>query len=245
MESKEKFVRQIFNSIAPSYDLLNMLLSFGLHFYWKKKTIKILGLKEADKIIDLCGGTGDLAILAVKDRQGKGRVFLYDFSRPMMLKGRQKIKKKLPHGRVYFIQGSAEQISAAHEKFDAALIGFGLRNLADMQRGMKEIYRVLKPGGKLGALEFAQPQNKWLKRIYDFYSFHIIPWAGKVISGSKEAYLYLPSSIKAFPKPEEIKDLLEKVGFAKVNYYPLSKGVAVVYRAVKPSLLLRNLVKKD
>lgn len=233
-ERKKEFILELFNSVAPSYDLLNTLLSFGLHFLWKKRTIKILDLNESEKILDVCAGTGDLAILAAKDIQGKSRIFLYDFSRAMMLRGREKIKKKLKHDQIYFIQGNAEEISAAPEKFDGAMIGFGLRNLADMQKGVKEIYRVLKPGGKFVALEFAQPQNKCFKLIYDFYSFYIIPWAGRMISKSKEAYIYLPLSIKTFPKPEEIKALLEEVGFEGVNFYPLTKRVAVIYRALKP-----------
>lgn len=234
-ERKKEFILELFNYLAPSYDLLNNLLSFGLHFLWKKRAVKILRVNDPEKILDVCAGTGDLAIIAAKDTQGKGRIFLYDFSRAMILKGREKIKKKLNHNQIYFIQGQAEEISAAPEKFDAAMIGFGLRNLTDMKQGMKEVYRVLQPGGKFVVLEFSQPKNKWFKLIYDFYSFYIIPWVGKIISGSKEAYIYLPHSIKAFPKPEEIKDLLEEVGFAEVNYYPLTNGVAVVYRAIKPS----------
>jgi len=237
MENKEKFVWKLFNTIAPSYDLLNALLSFGLHFLWKKKAVKLLDPKEKEKIIDLCGGTGDLAILAAKDIQGKGRVFLYDFSRPMMLKGKEKVKKKLQDDKIYFIQGNAMEISSAPEKFNAAMIGFGLRNLADIQKGIEEMYRVLKPGGKFVALEFAQPKGKWFKQVYDFYSFYIIPWVGLVISGCKEAYIYLPLSIKAFPKPEEVKNLLEEIGFEEVNYYPLTRGVAVIYKAIKPSFV--------
>lgn len=236
MEKKEKFVRSLFNAIAPRYDFLNTLLSFGLHFLWKKKVVRILELREGDKIIDVCGGTADLAILAAEEGSKKGKVFLYDFSRPMMLQGREKVKRKWKGGQIYFIQGNAEQISTAQEIFDAAMISFGLRNLADMQRGVKEIFRVLKPGGKFVALEFSRPSNKWFKVIYDFYSFYIIPWAGRMISGSREAYVYLPASIRAFPEPEGIKTLLEEIGFQEVVYYYLTKGVAVIYRARKPLL---------
>ncbi len=234
MKNKEKFVRQLFNSIAPRYDLLNTLLSFGLHYFWKKRAVKILQIQDEEKVIDVCGGTGDLAILAAKDIQNKGRIFLYDFSRPMIEKSRRKAGEKLSPGRIYFVQGDAQRISLGENEFAAAMVGFGLRNLADIKEGLREIYRVLKPGGKLVALEFSQPRPKWFRLIFDFYAFHIIPWAGSIISGSKEAYLYLPASIKAFPSPEAIKALLAEVGFAEVNYLPLTMGVAVIYRAIKP-----------
>lgn len=233
MNLKDKFILELFNSISSRYDLTNTILSLGLHYFWKKKGVQLLKIRPEDLIIDICGGTADLSILAAHAPGFQGKVFLYDFSRAMMEKGKAKVKKKFLPSHIYFIRGNAEEISFREHKFDGAMIGFGLRNLSHMEEGLREIHRVLKPGGKFMGLEFSQPKSDWFKPLYNFYSFHIIPWLGQMITGSKKAYSYLPESIAEFPEPEKVKVLMEKVGFKKITYYPLTKGVATIYLGIK------------
>lgn len=235
MKAKDRFILELFNSISSRYDLTNTVLSLGLHYFWKKRAVQLLKICPGDRVIDVCGGTADLSLLALKLIPGKVRVFLYDFSRGMIERGRAKVKKRLPQGQIYFVHGDAEKISFSDNRFDAAMIGFGLRNLNDMEEGLKEIYRVLKPGGKFMGLEFSKPRSYWFTPLYNFYSFHIIPWLGRMITGSKKAYSYLPESIAEFPEPEKVKLLMEKVGFRSIAYYPLTKGVATVYLGIKPT----------
>ncbi|MGQ9693464.1 MAG: bifunctional demethylmenaquinone methyltransferase/2-methoxy-6-polyprenyl-1,4-benzoquinol methylase UbiE [Thermodesulfobacteriota bacterium] len=233
MNLKDTFILELFNSISSKYDLTNTILSLGLHYFWKKKAVRLLKIIPGDKIVDICGGTADLSILAADANGLQGKVFLYDFSWAMMKKGKAKVKRKWLMEKIFFIQGNAEKISFKENKFDGAMIGFGLRNLSHIEEGLEEIYRVLKPGGRFMGLEFSQPKSDWFKPLYNFYSFHIIPWLGQMITGSKKAYSYLPESIAEFPEPEKVKVLMEKVGFKKITYYPLTKGVATIYLGIK------------
>lgn len=235
MNPKDRFILELFNSISSRYDLTNTILSLGLHYFWKKKAVQLLKIVPGDKIIDICGGTADLSILAADANGPKGKVYLYDFSWAMMKKGKAKVKRRWLRGKIFFIQGNAEKISFKENKFDGAMIGFGLRNLSHMEGGLKEIYRVLKPGGRFMGLEFSKPRSSWFTPLYNFYSFIIIPWVGRMITSSEKAYTYLPESIAEFPEPEKVKVLMEKVGFRKITYYPLTKGVATIYLGIKSS----------
>jgi demethylmenaquinone methyltransferase/2-methoxy-6-polyprenyl-1,4-benzoquinol methylase len=222
-----------FTKVAPKYDLMNTLLSFGLHHLWKRTAVRMLGLKPGDWVLDVCGGTGDLALLAARAVGASGRVVLYDINRAMMMAGRPKVSASPLGRRIIYLQGDAERVGVADQRFDAALVGFGIRNLTHPEAGFKEMYRVLKPGGKLMCLEFSTPQNPWFRRLYDLYSFHIMPWAGKMLAGSREAYTYLPESIRMFSRPEELAAILEGLGFSQVRYRRLTNGIAVVHVGVK------------
>ena len=230
---KVRYVRRHFNSIATKYDLMNTLLSFGLHYLWKSWAVAALRLNPGDRVIDVCGGTADLAILTGRALGPKGRVFLYDINRAMMEGGRIKVARASLPVQVDFIQGDAELISSPPGIFDAAFVGFGIRNLTRMEKGLTEMYRVLKPGGRFMCLEFSLPTSPAFRWLYNFYSFHLMPLAGKILAGTREAYLYLPESIRKFPPPDEVSRVLREIGFARVTYRRLTNGIAVIYTGVK------------
>ncbi len=234
-EDKSRLVKRHFDSISSKYDFMNTLLSFGLHYLWKKTAVRMLGLCPADRAIDVCGGTADLSILAAKKVGPQGRVVLYDFSRSMINGGRKKVRKAGTADRIGYIQGDAEEISCASGRFDAVMVGFGIRNLADLKKGLAEMHRVLKPGGKLMCLEFSMPPSGLFRRLYDFYSFSIMPWVGKIFAGIREAYAYLPESIRKFPLAEELSAVLREIGFVEVAYRRLTLGIAVIHIGRKRS----------
>ena len=232
-DQKVKYVLKHFNSIARKYDFMNTLLSFGLHYPWKRKAVEALELKLGYRVIDVCGGTADLAIGIAQKIGPEGRVCLYDINRAMMEVGREKIARSSPPGKIGLIQGDAEQMACLIGQFDGAIVGFGIRNLTHMENGFEEMYRVLKPGGKLVCLEFSRPTSLWFRWLYDFYSFHIMPWIGKLFTGHREAYTYLPESIRKFPLQEELSFILRKIGFIQVSYQNLTNGIAVIHTGIK------------
>lgn len=230
---KVRWVNRHFNVVAPKYDFMNSLLSFGIHHLWKRTAVRMLDLAPGDRVLDLCGGTGDLAILAAKVVGPSGRVVLYDLNRPMMELGRLKTERNFSSGQITYVQGDAQRVSASDQIFDAAMVGFGIRNLTDLEQGFREMYRVLRPGGKMMCLEFSTPVAPLFRWLYDFYSFHIMPRLGNLFVGSKEAYTYLPESIRTFPLPEELSKILERVGFSSVTYRLLTNGIAAVHLGTK------------
>jgi len=230
---KVRWVLRHFNSIARKYDSMNTLLSFGLHHLWKRTAVRALGLRAGDRVIDVCGGTADLSILAAKAVGPEGRVILYDINRLMMEAGKAKVAKTYLNGRILYVLGDAEQISFATGQFDAAIVGFGIRNLTRMEKGLEEMFRVLRPGGKLMCLEFSRPTATLCRWLYDIYSFYFMPVAGKIFAGSRQAYTYLPESIRLFPLPDELADILKRVGCDGVTYRNLTGGIAVVHLGVK------------
>jgi len=230
---KEKIVQQHFTAIARRYDLMNSILSLGLHRLWKRIAVKTLKLKEGDRIIDVCGGTGDLALLAARTIGHAGRVVVYDMNRAMLEAGRPKAVRA-PFGEtISWVQGDAENLSCADQSFDAAMVGFGVRNLTHLEKGLREMHRVLKPGGKLMCLEFSKPPALWFRLLYDLYSYTIMPLAGRLCTGSLEAYTYLFESIRTFPSPEALASLLEEIGFSQVTHHKLTQGIAVIHLGVK------------
>jgi demethylmenaquinone methyltransferase / 2-methoxy-6-polyprenyl-1,4-benzoquinol methylase len=232
-EEKRRLVQEHFDAVAARYDLTNTLLSFGLQHVWKSKAVTMLGLKAGDRVLDACGGTADLALLAVRAVQPTGRVILYDFNRAMLTIGKAKVCKAGLAHTISLVQGDAEKIALRNHSFDAAMVGFGIRNLTSMEQGLKELHRVLKPGGRLVILEFSQPINPWFRALYDLYSFTVMPLVGKIMVDSWEAYTYLPESIRRFPSPADLSVILEGLGFSRVTYRPLSNGIAVVHLAQK------------
>ncbi|MDP3181995.1 MAG: bifunctional demethylmenaquinone methyltransferase/2-methoxy-6-polyprenyl-1,4-benzoquinol methylase UbiE [Desulfobaccales bacterium] len=232
-KEKSKLVGGHFTTVAARYDLMNTLLSFGLHHLWKRTAVRLLGLKPGDWVIDVCGGTADLALLAAQTVGVSGRVVLYDINRAMLEAGRPKVAASSLSETIIYLQGDAQRLSLADASLDAALVGFGIRNLTHPEAGLKEMHRVLKPGGKLMCLEFSTPKTPWFRRLYDLYSFTVIPLAGKIIAGSWGAYTYLPESIRKFALPEELSATLEGLGFSQVRYRRLTNGIAVVHLGVK------------
>jgi len=230
---KSQLILGYFDSVAQKYDMMNTLLSFGIHHMWKRTAIRILGLNSGDRVLDVCGGTGDLAILAAGAVGPTGQVTLYDFSSAMINAGRKKKNNSPIRKRIHYIQGDAQQISFQDESFNAAMVGFGIRNVIDMKKAFKEMHRVLKPGGKIMCLEFSKPASPLFRLVYDYYSFYMIPFLGKCIAGSAQAYTHLPESIRNFPSPDKLSDILKNIGFLHVTHKKLTNGIAVIHLARK------------
>jgi demethylmenaquinone methyltransferase / 2-methoxy-6-polyprenyl-1,4-benzoquinol methylase len=235
---KKRLVQQQFDPIARTYDLADTLLSFGLDSRWRIKAIGLLGLETGDLVLDACGGTAGLAKLAARQAGPRGRVLVYDFNRPMMEAGKKMLKAApATNGQssISFVQGDAEELSFSGGMFDAVTIGFGLRNLAHPEKGLKEFFRVLKPGGKLMVLEFSLPVNPVLRRLYHFYSFRWMPLAGKLVCGTSAPFRYLAESIRVYPSAEEIAGKLRNSDFTDVRFHRLCDGIAVVHLGLKPA----------
>jgi demethylmenaquinone methyltransferase/2-methoxy-6-polyprenyl-1,4-benzoquinol methylase len=233
--SREKAGRvlQHFNTVAQNYDFMNSLLSLGIHHLWKRSAVHMMALAPGNRVLDVCGGTGDLAILAARTIGPDGRVIVYDINRAMILAGLHKIVDTDIEKRICHVQGDAESISFPDADFDAAMVGFGIRNVTHMKKGFEEMYRVLKPGGKMMCLEFSKPTFTPFRWLYDFYSFYIMPFLGEVVAGSRQAYTHLPETIRMWPLPDELTEILKAVGFTHVSHRKLTNGIAVIHLAIK------------
>jgi demethylmenaquinone methyltransferase/2-methoxy-6-polyprenyl-1,4-benzoquinol methylase len=233
-EEKKRLVHDQFTPIAGTYDRADALLSLGLHFLWKRAAVRRLGLRPGQSVLDVCGGTADLALRAAKRLGSSGRAVVYDFNRPMMETGRKKSGRARSGGIIAFVQGDAERLAFPDASFDAVTVGFGLRNLVDLDRGLDEIFRVLRPGGRLSALEFSLPRRRWQRSVYAFYSFRIMLPAARVITGTDGPFRYLAESIRVFDPPEGVASRLGRAGFTDVAVRPLSLGIASIYSGRKP-----------
>jgi demethylmenaquinone methyltransferase/2-methoxy-6-polyprenyl-1,4-benzoquinol methylase len=231
---KKRLVQEQFDSIARTYDLADTLLSFGLDSHWRRKAVRLLGLRRGDFVLDACGGTAELASLAARRVGPGGRVTVCDFSRPMIEAGKEKIRKAREDGLISFVQGDVEDLGFPDETFDAVMIGFGIRNLTRPEKGLGEFFRVLKPGGKLMVLEFSLPVNGLLHGLYHFYSFYWMPLLGRLVCGTAVPYHYLAESIRLFPAPDEMAERIGVQGFLDVRFRRFSNGIAVVHIGVKP-----------
>jgi demethylmenaquinone methyltransferase/2-methoxy-6-polyprenyl-1,4-benzoquinol methylase len=230
-EEKKSQVARMFNKIAWRYDFLNHFLSLGIDKYWRKKAIRSLHHKKPLFILDIATGTGDLAIEAVSLMPEK--IIGIDISTEMLEIGRKKILKKKLNDKIQLLEGDSEKLIFDDNKFDAITVAFGVRNFQNLEKGLLEINRVLKPGGTVVILEFSQPTNRFIKSIYDFYSSRITPGIGKMISKDKDAYAYLHDSVRAFPYGKSFTDILAKTGFRDIHYKALTFGVATIYMAEK------------
>ena len=228
-------VRRHFNSVARHYDFMNTLLSFGIHLIWKVQAVRGLNLSVGQRVLDVCGGTGDLALLAARKAGPAGRVTIYDINWEMMAAGQPRIESRREGRRIDFVQGNAESISFPDNVFDGVMVGFGIRNVTHMVQGFQEMYRVLKPGGRFMCLEFSKPRNRLFRALYDFYSFSVMPLLGELIAGSRQAYTHLPETIRLFPLPDELAAILRAVGFVQVSYRSLTNGIAVIHYGAKPN----------
>jgi len=221
----------MFNSIARRYDLLNGLLSFGIDKYWRKKAVNSLKGKKKESILDLACGTGDLTIEAL--RLNPERIVGMDASEGMLEIAKQKIERRTTGNKIVLVKGSASAIPFENDQFDAVTIGFGIRNFSDLKGSLVEIRRVLKPGGCLLILEFSKPTIFPVKQLFHFYFHCVLPIIGRMISGSKGAYSYLPISVDAFPCGDTFIGLLEAAGFNNSCQQKLTFGITTVYKAYK------------
>lgn len=233
-EQKAVLVRKHFDQVAPKYDFMNTLLSLGAHLLWKRWTVEALGLRTGELVLDLCGGTGDMALLAAARLGPRGRAVICDINMAMMEKARKKASRSARGDIVRFLQADAQAVGLKAGVFDAAIVAFGIRNLTDMEQGFREIFRLLRPAGRMACLEFSTPTTPWFRWLYDMYSFHIMPALGKLLAGSKQAYTYLPESIRVFPGPDKLSRILEQVGFREVRYRRVTDGVACIHLGTKP-----------
>jgi demethylmenaquinone methyltransferase/2-methoxy-6-polyprenyl-1,4-benzoquinol methylase len=234
-KEKKRLVHDQFTPIAATYDRADAVLSLGLHFLWKRATVRRLGLEPGDRLLDVCGGTADLAVRAVRRIGPSGRAVVCDFNRPMMETGREKSDRARNGEVVAFVQGDAEALPFPDASFDAISVGFGLRNLVDLDRGLREMARVLRPGGHFSALEFTLPRRRWLRSLYAFYSFRLMLPAARLITGTDGPFRYLAESIRVFDPPAEVTGRLERAGFTELAVRPLSLGIATIYSGRKPT----------
>jgi demethylmenaquinone methyltransferase/2-methoxy-6-polyprenyl-1,4-benzoquinol methylase len=237
-ESAARWVRGMFGRVARRYDLLNHLLSFNLDKRWRRRTVErvadILAQPYA-KVLDLCCGTGDV-LLSMESRRGalphsRAAIFGSDFCHPMLIEAHRKIGGARLHSPLF--EADALALPLAHESLDLVTVAFGFRNLANYQRGLYELERVLKPGGVLAVLEFSQPTNRVFRALYGFFSRYVLPWIGGLISGSRDAYAYLPESIRKFPRPEELAHQMRDCGFSSVEFERMTFGVVALHLAKK------------
>lgn len=226
-------VKRHFDSIAHKYDFMNSLLSFGIQYLWKRKAVGLLDINEGCSVIDVCGGTGDLAVIASNYTRDKGNIIIYDINNSMMKASARKIEKCPYKKTISRTQGDAEKISFPDESFDVAMVGFGIRNLTHLKKGFREMHRVLKPGGKFLCLEFSRPSNPAFRLLYDFYSFSIMPALGKLFTGMATPYACLPETIRMFPLPDELSDILGEIGFEVTRIKKMTNGIAVAHVAIK------------
>lgn len=229
--TKKEQVEQMFDNISGKYDELNHILSMGIDVGWRKKVVKIIKNQNPKTVLDIATGTGDLAIMMAKATDAK--ITGFDLSAGMLEVGRQKIKEQNLENRIEMIQGDAEKMPFEDNSFDCITVAFGVRNFENLKKGLDEIYRVLKPGGKFVILEFSQPQSFPMKQLYGFYSKNILPMIGKKISKDKSAYTYLPESVKAFPYGEEMKKILKSSNFIKTTDKKLTFGISSIYASLK------------
>ena len=230
---KEKKVREVFDSVASKYDLMNDLMSFGIHRLWKRFVASETGLRPGQSAIDVAGGTADISLL-MKDRVGdEGSIVVFDINGEMLKVGREKCIDKGYLKGLRFVQGNAEEIPFEDSSFHCATVGFGIRNVTHLDRAFSEMTRVVKPGGKVICLEFSHPTSRFFKKAYDLYSFSFIPNVGEMITGNRSAYEYLPESIRRFPPQEELKKIMEGAGLWRVKYQNLLNGIAAVHVGVK------------
>jgi len=230
---KASLVSNVFSSVAPKYDLMNDLMSFGIHRFWKKFTLEQSATRPGHKVLDIAGGTGDLAAKFSKRVGSKGQVVLADINGAMLSLGRDRLIDLGIVGNVDYAQANAEYLPFSDDTFDCVSIAFGLRNVTDKALALGSMYRVVKPGGRLLVLEFSKPVLPLLNKLYDQYSFTALPLMGKWIANDEDSYRYLAESIRMHPDQKTLKKMIEEAGFDRVDYYNLTGGIVALHKAIK------------
>ena len=230
---KAGLVADVFHSVAGKYDLMNDLMSMGTHRLWKRFAIDQSGVHAGQHVLDVAGGTGDLALLFSNKVGDDGSVIIADINASMLEAGRDRVIDRGKAGVIDYIQADGESLPFADDSFDCVSIAFGLRNMTHKQNALESAFRVLKPGGRLLILEFSKPVIPGLDKIYDTYSFRILPWMGRVVANDEESYQYLAESIRKHPDQETLKSMMEQAGFTRAHYFNLSGGIVALHKGYK------------
>jgi demethylmenaquinone methyltransferase/2-methoxy-6-polyprenyl-1,4-benzoquinol methylase len=230
-EGKKEQVARMFNNISHRYDLLNRILSLGIDIRWRKQAVKILKSHKPEYVLDVATGTADFAIAALQ--AGPKKITGVDISEQMLAVGREKLARLNLTDKIELLSGDSENLAFKDNFFDAVIVSFGVRNFENLEKGMSEILRVLKPGGLLIVLEFSKPTGYFFKHIYNFYFKFILPSVGKLVSKDTAAYTYLPDSVNAFPYGKAFTDILDKTGFKNTKCKELTFGVSSIYTGLK------------
>ena len=231
---KAGLVAGVFHSVAAKYDLMNDLMSAGVHRLWKRYTIELSGVRSGQRVLDIAGGTGDLAAKFSRLVGAQGQVVLADINDSMLKVGRDKLIDNGCVGNVEFVQADAQALPFPDNYFDCITIAFGLRNVTDKDAALRAMLRVLKPGGRLLVLEFSKPQSELLSKAYDVYSFRLLPVMGKLVANDADSYRYLAESIRMHPDQQTLKQMMENAGFARAEFFNLTGGIVALHRGIKP-----------
>ncbi|MFZ5654368.1 MAG: bifunctional demethylmenaquinone methyltransferase/2-methoxy-6-polyprenyl-1,4-benzoquinol methylase UbiE [Pseudomonadota bacterium] len=231
---KARRVGRVFDSVASRYDLMNDLMSAGLHRLWKRVALTMAAVRPGQRVLDLAGGTGDLTAGLAARVGPRGRVVLADINAAMLGVGRDRLLDAGLAANVAWVQADAERLPFPDDCFDRVTIAFGLRNVTDKTLALAAMYRVLKPGGRLLVLEFSQPTNPVLARLYDQYSFQVLPRLGRLVAGDADSYRYLAESIRLHPDQERLREMLAAAGFAACHYHNLTGGIVALHLGDKP-----------
>ncbi len=233
LQEKVKKVKGVFDSVAGNYDIMNDVMSLGVHRLWKRHTIELSGIRPGKVVLDLAGGTGDLTKEFAKRVGKEGKVVLADINESMVRVGRDRLINAGITGNVEYTITNAEALAFPDNTFDLATIAFGLRNVTNKDKALEELYRVLKPGGQLMILEFSKVTQPLFAKFYDFYSFNILPKMGKMIANDEASYQYLAESIRMHPDQETLKQMMLTAGFDKAEYLNMSEGIVALHRGWK------------
>ena len=233
VEEKANHIAGVFNSVASKYDIMNDVMSFGIHRLWKKFVIDLSCIGEGDQVLDLAGGTGDLALAFSKSVGDTGKVVLSDINETMLVEGKKRLIDKGAIHNVDIVQADAEELPFDDNQFDCVTMSLGLRNVTDKSKALKSILRCLKPGGQLLVLELSKPTNDLFAKIYDQYSFNVIPKMGKLITGDADSYQYLVESIRKHPDQDTLRSMMLAAGYKFVDYHNLTGGIVAVHRGIK------------
>ena len=232
-EKKSGMVAEVFNSVASKYDIMNDVMSFGIHRIWKKIAMQHTGLKPGDSALDVAGGTGDLSIYLSRQVGDSGEVVMSDINAAMLEEGRVRLIDRGVAGNMSFVEADAEDLPFEDNRFDCITIAFGLRNVTHQDRALASMYRVLKPGGRLLVLEFSKPVAPGLNSLYDLYSFKVLPKMGKLIANDEDSYRYLAESIRMHPDQETLRSMMQQAGFERCTYHNMTGGIVALHKGFK------------
>ncbi len=232
-DEKMRLVGGVFDSVATRYDLMNDLMSGGIHRIWKRVTIELSGVREGQRVLDVAGGTGDLSARFARIVGSAGGVVLSDINESMLRVGRDKLIDSGAVANLEFVLADAERLPFADRSFDCVTIAFGLRNVTHKERALQSMLRVLRPGGRLLVLEFSKPTSDLLGKLYDAYSFGVLPRLGKLVAGDADSYRYLAESIRMHPDQEALRDMMEDAGFERCDYHNMTGGIVAIHRGFR------------